>query len=329
MIPYAKIITYQLQKLEINNIPVSGVQSVSLDTSYNVSTVRSKYTPFGTSATSLMYQKPDVSVSITKFLSDNVLPVVLDSRILNSYNEIGMPTDILPTGNYAQPIDISVKILDSEGSNSQSGIIGFKIKDAIINSLTYNFSVDGNFEEQMTFSSHIIESGNITEKFKEIEDDSYSFHTGIVKRRKDFYISKIPNELSQILSNGSILTSVNFSIGFSYGQIPSYGAFHSFGDKYIQYPYDITCTFEVVDRGFINKSSSSGFVSNLNEHIVSEVIISDEIEFGITDYMNIYIGSGTYLQGRNRNGGDAGSNSYATYSYTYKQQNSDFNISLL
>jgi hypothetical protein len=140
-----------------------------------------------------------------------------------------------------------------------------------------------------------------------------------------------------MLNNGSILMGVNFSVGFSYGNFPSYGAFHSYSDKYVQYPYDITCTFEVLDRGFYNKPSGEYFVTQASgnpisiqqERSIYEAIPSNDLEFGISGYMNIYVGSGIYLQSRNRTGGEAGSNSYTTYSYTYKQDNSDFNISLL
>lgn len=356
------LIRYDLQSLRINDVGVSGIQSISINQSMDASTIPVWGNPFSTKN---IYKKPNVELSITKFISDNVPSLPIDPRVA----EVCKYGGVLPSGKIiVNPIDsISIDIWNYNNPSSVHPT-GLELRDAIFRSIQYNFNTEGFFTEEINFSSHILVSSGTKNTQKNTEGENFVPHTGIVKRRQDFFISGVPAEIARHVSSGHNLLSVSVSIGIEYGDIPSYGRFFSSLNKYIKYPLDISCTFEILDRGFYKETGNfwiesnykqqpyiaeiwesnpylplyynsqevsgniilgSGF-PNTYENIVKSVfeqLTSTGILLGIKDSLTIDLGSNNFLVSKERSGGDAGQSNYSIYRYTYKNTTSEFTLS--
>lgn len=211
-----------------------------------------------------------------------------------------------------------------------------KFKDMILKSITYSFRNEGNFTEQLTYEGHMVED------FPELSETNYYTSnpsswpefTGNVKRRKDFNTAggKIPKEVAGLLfgqneqaGKSGILLSVEASLNMNYGEIPTFGYFPSVRNKYISLPIDISCTYEVLDKGYKNQNnlfydgySVSGY--SVGDYVEPQSII-------IASYPTINLGTGNFLTNIDRSGGDAGQSDYSVYKYTYKNNDGSFTVS--
>lgn len=275
------LIRYDLQSLKINEIGVSGVQNVSVNQTRDVTSIPTRGNPF---ISKTMYKKPNVEVTFTKFLSDNVASLVIDSGVVNST----LNKSILPSGKLIpSPVDINIDIYDYQSPNSIAPS-GLEIKDALLKSINYTFSTNGFFTENIGFSSHLLISSGIRNTIKPYENSNFVPHTGNVKRRQDFYISGVPAEVASHLSSGHALLSADVSISIDYGDIPSYGRFYTAMNKYVRYPIDVTCSFEVLDRGYYKDSGSIYSSDKLREIPFSTGLNQIPNEYGIP-YIPIYL----------------------------------------
>lgn len=313
----AHFITYDIQQLKLNNDIVSGVQSVSYNYSAEISPVITWGNPF---AVKTMYKKPSLFIAINKFIASNA-------------PALGINKYLFPHPSGTKPSLQNVKILTrATPDTNEQPITELEFNDVIINSIKYTFETQGFFTEEVTFSGHSIKSGVIQPNVEFTRTEV----SGITKRRADFYASGLPIEVKSLIDKGAALTSVSLTIDFQYGEYPAYGNFYTGSNKYVKYPYDITCSFDLIDRGYAFLTDvyvmASGKTNPTQEKDISLSTIfknttSNTINIGIKNTLNINLGTGNYLQSSERSGGDAGQGNYTTYKYTYKNNTSSFTIS--
>ena len=334
------IINYSLHSLKVQDAPVSGVQSLTFDKTVNITSIPTWGNPF---ISTNLHKKPNVSVNLVKFIADTVQPIVLDTGVYQKtyIRNAGKQSGILPyMGIHTSPVDIDIIISAEPDTLNKSPVnnpVGIRCKDMLLNSLSYKFSTDGYFTEECSFGGHSLESG-VVNFDKKSESATYIPHSGTTKRRPDFFISGVPKEVATLLASGAILTSAEVSISFDYGEYPSYGGFYTVANKYVRYPFDISCTFEVLDRTYLKYDNTMvGLVPNsgylfrndykINLNTVDSELKNYEICLGITGVLSIDLGDNNYLASSDRSGGEAGQSSYTIYRFTYKNSNNVFTIS--
>lgn len=317
----AHFITYDIQQLKLNADIISGVQSVSYNYSAEISPVITWGNPF---VVKTMYKKPSVTLSMSKFISSNS-------------PALGINKDLFPRPSGTKPSLQTIQILTQPTPQTEEKpIIQLEFNDILINSISYKFETQGFFTEEVTFIGHSLRSGIVspTTIF------SRTYASGITKRRADFYASGVPIEVADLINKNAALTSVNLTIGFQYGEYPAYGNFYTASNKYVKYPYDITCSFELIDRGYVSLTDiyvqeSGRTKQNIKENKVEKDVslstifkhtTGNLIHIGIRDALDINLGSGNYLLTSERSGGDAGQGNYTVYKYTYKNNTSSFTI---
>ena len=346
------VVNYSLHSLRVQESPVSGVQSLTFDESKNITSISTWGNPF---ASTNLHKKPNVTVNFVKFIADTVQSIVLDSgvNIKTLARQGGKQSGILPyQGLNISPIDIDITISPTPDTLNTSPIrnpVGIKCRDMLLNSINYKFSTDGFFTEECAFAGHSLESGVLKvgdagyyQYDKKSEGANFVPHSGTVKRRPTFFLGQAPKEVSTLLASGAILRSVDVSINFEYGEYPTYGGFYTVANKYVKYPFDISCSFEVLDRGYLKYNNKawdgllpeSGYLNRANVNdgkvnldTVYRELNNESIELGISGALTIDLGDNNYLTNSDRSGGEAGQNGYTVYKFTYKNSNNTFTIS--
>lgn len=282
-----KLIQYFIHTLKINSQRVGGVQSVTVGKSFNTTNITGKGLPTNVKN---FYQKPELSISFTKFMSDDYSSFLSGFDIRNEIYKT-------PPEKY----DIEIGIV---------GGGGLKFVNTVLGGVTYNFTNQGDFTEELSFIGHV------SEAISSIAAPAVEY--GQTKRRQHFIKANIPSEIPS-----STLLSVTASMNINYGTIPTFGKFYTHKNKYITYPVDISCTYEVLDKGY---SQARSDYTGSNE----ETIINDEVSYRsivISGVPSVNLGDKNILTNVDRNGGDAGNNDYSIYRYTYKNNDNSFSVS--
>jgi hypothetical protein len=312
---------YFVHTLLINGTKIHGVQTVNVSASYEVTNLTMKGLGVGIGLSNSVkgfnvrnfYKKPTMEVSFTKILGDNI-----SSVFPANFKFFKTPPD---------PFEIRVGVV---------GGGGMKFKDMVLKSITYNFPNEGNFTEQLAYEGHMVEDlPELTEtNYYTSNPNTWPEFTGTVKRRKDFNITgnTFPKEVAGLLfgqneqaGKSGILLSVEASLNMNYGEIPTFGYFPSVRNKYISLPIDISCTYEVLDKGYKNQNNLF-----YNGYLVSGYSVGDYVEpqsIIIASYPTINLGTGNFLTNIDRSGGDAGQSDYSVYKYTYKNNDGSFIVS--
>lgn len=278
------LIQYHVHTVLLNGSRVGGVQSVTVGKSFDTTTVTQKGLPTNIKQ---FYKKPSVTLNFSKFISDGH-PATFSGFNLSSILYTTPPT----------PYTLEIGVV---------GGSGLLFSGVLLNSLSYNFTNQGNFTEEVGMIGHVsATTASIAAPAEE---------TGIVKRRRDFNKAiAIPSEIA-----GSTLLSVTASVNINYGEFPAYGNFYTTNNKYISYPVDISCSYEVLDREY-NQTR----IDNVG-NIVSDALTYNSIQIGGVPSINL--GSQNYLSNLDRSGGDAGNSDYSILRYTYKNNNNYFTVS--
>ena len=311
-------VQYFVHSLYINGSQVSGVQSVNVSRSYDVNTLRMM--GLGTNAgvtqgipikTRNYYKKPEVEISFTKFISDKA-PTIY-------------PTGLKIVKRPPDTYEIDIGILKGGG---------LKFKDTVFKSVTYSFTNQGNFTEQYTFGGHLIEDYPTLDHpdYWHDAESTWPNRSGEVKRRKDFLMNDciFPLEVSGILfdepefGHKGILLSVEVSMSLNYGEIPTKGYFLSSKNKYVTIPPDISCTYEVLDKGY--KNYNNAYYGPESGYYTSDYVNNRRIRINSSPVIDL--GSGNFLTSIDRSGGDAGSTDYSILKYTYKNNDGSFKVTL-
>jgi hypothetical protein len=230
-----------------------------------------------------------VSVSFTKFLSPSISSIVSGFNLRNTIT--------------ASPIGYTLAVGVLGGG-------GFTLADAILSSVVFNYTSQGFFTEEVTYTGHLI-SGNAG------GGSEFAGEEDIVYRRQHFTKS-IPSGIPE-----TVLLSVTASLNINYGQIPTYGGLLSIEGKYISFPVDVSCTYEMLDTGVSTIVSNETTASTFGaiKDAVTDVAIS------ISGPPTINLGSKNFLSSIDRSGGDAGQSNYSTVKYTFKNNDNSFTVS--
>ena len=281
---------YFVHTLLIDGQRVGGVQSVTVGKSFDQTSIIAKGLP---TSTKNFYKKPQLTISFTKFMSDG------HSSFLSGFdikNEIYKA----PPTTY----DIEIGIV---------GGVGLKFIDTVLTSVTYNFTNQGDFTEDLSFLGHVSETTSSI--------SAPTVEYGQTKRRQDFNKAvALPDELP-----GSTLLSVSTSMNINYGEIPTFGGFYTYKNKYISYPVDISCVYEVLDREY--EQSRVDYTGSAEDKIIEDDLETYYRTISIGGVPAINLGEKNFLTNVDRSGGDAGNSDYSIYRYTYKNNDNSFSIS--
>ena len=309
------LIRYNVQAVLLEDNLLPGVQSLSIDIQQDSANLVSHGIP---SSIKTFRKKPVVDVSIKRALSDNTEPLLItgSSGILEYYG--------LSTWENAKLYKIETIISSKDSSVVEASGTSLIFEKCLVRSLNYSFSSDGNFVENITMFSHMFASGS--------GGSTTGNRTGIVKTRKDFNISgcHFPSELSGILKmeNNRVLKSVDISVAMNWSELPFHGQMTSYKHKYIQFPIDITCSFNILDLGYsqLENEYDPSTYNIIDDYYSGENGIADRVIKISAGGFSYDLGSGNILTSINRNGGDAENTGYSTYTYTYKNSNNQFKI---
>lgn len=365
------LVRYFVNSVRLDELAVHGVQTATLNQSSDTTLIMPKGLPNGVKN---FYKKPTVSVSLTKFLSPNVPSIVsgfvlrdaimlqpvghklevgvvggggftltdavLSSVVFNYTTQGFFTEEVTYAGNLISKYDIycvhSFWLITLENT-SGDGSVRFKYNNNCDVSDSYiNRSISGEYYEEITVESETppqlitkIGLNKITISIAII--DEY----GTVYRRQHFTKSKpvgIPED---------VLLSVTASLNINYGQIPTYGGFLSLYGKYISFPVDVSCTYEMLDVGnsISQINSNAGIIAFGATGATGSVgatgpIIKNAVKDSVTGVVisisgppTINLGSKNFLSSIDRSGGDAGQSNYSTVKYTFKNNDNSFTVS--
>jgi len=290
------LVRYFVNSVLLDGLAIHGVQTATLNRSSDVTTIIPKGVP---NSVKNFYKKPTVSVSFTKFLSPSILSIVSGFNLRNKIMAS-------PTG-----YTLAVGVL---------GGGGFTLTDAVLSSVVFNYTNQGFFTEEVTYTGHLI-SGNAG------GGSEFAGEENTVYRRQHFTKS-IPAGIPE-----TVLLSVTASLNINYGQIPTYGGLLSIKGKYISFPVDVSCTYEMLDTGVSTITSNSVSMSYGATGATGPVTVNTakdtitDVAISISGPPTINLGSKNFLSSIDRSGGDAGQSNYSTVKYTFKNNDNSFTVS--
>lgn len=283
---------------------IRGAQSVAINTNFNLEQVFQLgrigiYDNFSTD--------PEVEVTINKVLDGYGLIF----NVATSDDSAG----IVERANSYCTVLLHV---DDETKDFIDGVptVAVKMSGCYVNSLTYNFPVDGNFTEEVSFIG----------SNKEITTDALlapeANPNKRVLRRQNMLLSGqtvLPVAVSgQCITNISISTNFNREKMFCLGQ---YSPFH----RYVNFPIEVTISFDVNPNGngpsLIGNNFTESQVPQCSGSIIEKepikISVCGEGASGILSPMYTFdLGSGCSLQSVSYSGGDTGGGN-VTETYTY------------
>ena len=314
---YNPIVQYFNHSVSIDGF-LTGVQSISVDQSSSAN----KLTEYGRiNNLKVIRPKPETRISITRPLDNTNPPFLLtgDGDILTYLGGVSTWDNTLKT--YDIEFDLNREAPDSTTGKMKTGGSSLKFRKYLLSEARYSFSADSTFaEEQLSFSGFTIEKGNgATTSFG-------SADTGNVIRRHNFKKSgcTFPLEIQSLFDNSSyVLREVNIGISFNWNNLANFGEMNAYKYRYLSFPIDITCSITLVDLKFDQPGNNDTYI-NPTTYSMSDILFTDS---DFTPNRTIVInagnkiwdlGSKNYFVSRSRKGGEAGSNSYSTYTYEYK-----------
>lgn len=309
-----KRIFYASHAVGINNVvdggdtdyldTIRGAQSVAINTNFNLEQI------FQLGRLAVYDQvagDPEVEVTINKVLDGyglifNVATSDKDPKIVeraNTYCTVLLHVDE-----------------DTKDFIDGAPTVAVEMSGCYINSLTYNFPVDGNFTEEVSFVGSNKRVVNITNLPTPPADPNKR-----VLRRQNFTLnnSVLPAAVSgQCITNISISTNFNREKMFCLG---SYSPFH----RYVNFPIEVTITFDVTPNGngpsLIGNDFNQNAVAQCSGTVINKepikINVCGETSTGLKDPLYTFdLGSGCSLQSVSYSGGDTGGGN-VTETYTY------------
>jgi hypothetical protein len=225
------------------------------------------------------------------------------------------------------------------------------LSGCFINSINYNFPIEGNFTEEISFFNNIQKWNEFCPLLEETTnnelcDDSNSGITGFIDfinsannnvaqrriaRRQDFLFprevfetndpdfSVLPNEIFGVVSgvktDGCKLQSIDLSVTLNREEVFEFGKTFAY-DRLITFPIEVTSNFTIIDISgeVLNFIESSDICSTI------DFVDNQKIRFSTCDGLRIYLGDKNKLTSISYQGpGIDGSN--ATITYTYRTFN--------
>lgn len=278
-----------------NATTVTGAQSVTMNTNFNIEQV---FQLGRLAVYDNVVGDPTVEVTINKVLDGGSLLYTLavgSGSIVNTANKLSKVVFVVGD-------DTKEKISESSGTTS------ITCEPIYLNSLSYNFSVDGDFTEEASFIglSKVAGSSNLSDPGEGFDDRQ------TVLRRQN--LNTGGSTLPKAVASGNI-SSISFSADFGRESMYKLGQFKEF-HRYVNFPLEISLDFEVIadslDSYDINIPDSSCSGLNLGkEDITLEFCDSSGDAKYKFEFKDATLTSVAF------NGGDTGGgNASLTYSYT-------------
>lgn len=287
-------IFYASHGVSVNGTGVQGAQSVGVTTNFNLEQA------FQLGQVALydnIVVDPEVEVTVSK---------VLDGRDTIWKLATGGGS-LITNANDTASIVIAV---GDDTAATLTNTAGVTCTGMVISSLSYNFPVDGNFTEEVTFVGN---SKSITGTVSAPANS-----TATVLRRQHFLTgSTLPSEVSgKNITNITINASLGRDTLYKLGQ---YAPYH----RFVNFPLEVTCEFEVTPTGVDGVVCDPSSVSCTGGNLPAKQPISIQLcdADGASAQYTFNLGSNNRLQSVTYNGGDTGGgNVTTTFSYsTYNE----------
>lgn len=285
-----KRVFYACQGVCFNNEPIEGVQSVTLDTQQDIIDIDN----WGNLDINYVPNYPSISVNMTRVMSTG-------QRLLYS----GTLLDNINTHSHNLCLFIGKDTKESLAKTTGEDVYNIHLSGVSINSVDYNFSVDGNFTETLNFVCY-------NKSFNTCPVDHTVFSnlrtSTNVARRQSFSTDIIASGL--LPSSGLRISNVSVSTSFGIADIKEFGMNVSNPTglyRYATLPIVSNCSVELIADGSgldFYDFNTSGVdhlckFTGLNKSLVP---LSFNLCSGLID---IDLGSGI-LESVNYGGGDTG-----------------------
>lgn len=289
-------IFYASHAISVNGGVVQGVQSVAVNTNFNLEQVFQ----LGRLA---IYDNipvdPDVEVTITK---------VLDGR-KSIWNRATGGGSLVSNANDQATLVLGVG--DDTAQNIVANTTSITMTGCYVSSLNYTFPVDGNFTEEITFVGSHKEAGGAA---LAPVDPEPQFN---VLRRQNF--NQAASDLPDALQNKR-LTQVTISADLGREKMFSLGNLSPF-HRFVNFPLEITVSFDVIQDGNAGTDLVGPHFDTVDGNCVGLPLDEEPIVIWLCDNdgddtYKFDLGSGCILQSVSYSGGDTGGGN-VTETYTY------------
>lgn len=279
---------------------VQGLQSVGMSTNFNLEPV---YQLGQLSLYDNYEEIPEVEISLNK---------VLDGRM--TLYGLAMGTGSLTRlSNRAGGMRLTL-YPDTSTNASGTPVGQVRCAPAYLSSVTYTFPSEGNFTEEVQLVSNEkewVSSPSAGSTAPTVEDAGSN--PGIMRRQQlNLDSSTLPIGVSGGIPSGYKIQNINVSVNLGRESIFNLGE-RSPSFRYINFPVEVTCEFEVVARGgdMVEATEGAGGAC-----VNPKALANKSIVLTTCDGMVLNLGTKNKLTSVNYQGGDTGGgNATITYSY--------------
>lgn len=229
----SKRIYYACQGVSYNGAPLAGLQAIGINTEQSVLPIDE----FGSLDIILVPNQPKISINISKVLDSSNTTIYsgcIEDNINNHNNYL-----CLFIGS-----DTSKNIYDDPNS-----VISMTYNYLTLDSVSYNFSLNNNFIEEVSFIGYSKETGSCPDTIQSLS----GLPSGnIVKRRQHI---AFPSGLPFPIQSGSTINSININANFNTNTIEEFGKNIIDTAKKYRYstlPIQVNCDIEVLYTGYID-----------------------------------------------------------------------------
>jgi hypothetical protein len=281
-------------------LSVQGLQSVGMNTNFNLEPV---YQLGQLSLYDNYEEIPEVEISLNK---------VLDGR--STLYGLAMGTGSL-TRLANRACGVRLTLYPDTSTNASGDPVGqVRCAPAYLSSVTYSFPSEGNFTEEVQLVSNEKEwvaSPSAGSTAPTVEDAGNN--PGIMRRQQlNLSASTLPTGVSGGIPEGYKIQNINVSVNLGRESIFNLGE-RTPSFRYINFPVEVTCEFEVVAKGGDLVGVTEG---NADPCTNPKALMNKSIVLTTCDGMVLDLGTKNKLTSVNYQGGDTGGgNATITYSY--------------
>lgn len=314
-----ELVQYNSQAVLVEDSFLTGLENATVTIDQGVNNVNSFGLPLSTKS---FRRKPNVDISMTRFLSNNSDPFIItgNDEFVKHYG--------VSIWDGGKTYKIETIISSDQGETVSPSGTSIVHEKCLLKSINYNFSSEGYFTESLSFLGHYFKNGS--------GGSTLGGRSGQVFRRSDFSLSNtiFPPEVSSVLkvSNNRVLKSVEISMSINWTELPFYGEmFNPHKFKCMQLPIEVSANFNILDVGY-SQPSQEYSLNGSNYYIDDSYYMQNNgnpnRQISISSAGFTYdLGSKNVLTNISRNGGDADNpSSYSTYTYTYANYSNNFKI---
>lgn len=276
---------------------MQGVQSVGLNTNFNLEPV---YQLGQLELYDNFEEIPEVEITLNK---------VLDGKSTLLQQTLGAGSLV---SNANKRTGFRLNIYEDTSSKASGTGAAVTCNPAYVSSITYTFPTEGNATEEVT----LVSNDKVWSSASSSAAPSVDTATGIVRRSLVQITgggSLIPYGVSGGIPSGLPITNITVSMNLGREEIRSLGSRAPLY-RYINFPVEITCEFQVVAKNSGDQVGASG--SSASECSNPKSLANKSIKIALCDGTVLDLGTKNKLRSVNYTGGDTGGgNATVTYSY--------------